>query len=76
MAHHYLLNSELLAAAPDATLAAVRKRLELTHDADKLILVLVGLPARGKSFIAHRLRAFLSWLGYRTQVRVPNARGS
>lgn len=30
---------------------------------DKLLLVLVGLPARGKSFMANKLTAFLRWRG-------------
>ena len=34
----------------------------------KMLLVMVGLPARGKSFIAHRLTNYLSWTGLRTRV--------
>ena len=34
----------------------------------KLLLVMVGLPARGKSFLAHRLTNYLSWYGLRTRV--------
>jgi len=43
-------------------------RAHMTNDADKLVLVLVGLPARGKSIIAHKLVRFLTWLGTRTRV--------
>src|SRR5260221_1499613 len=32
----------------------------------KLALVMVGLPARGKSFVARKLQRCLAWLGYRT----------
>jgi broad specificity phosphatase PhoE/predicted kinase len=34
--------------------------------AQKLVLVMVGLPARGKTFVARKLHRYLSWLGYRT----------
>ena len=27
----------------------------------KLLIVMVGLPARGKSFISHRLTNYLTW---------------
>jgi broad specificity phosphatase PhoE/predicted kinase len=32
----------------------------------KLALVMVGLPARGKTFVARKLQRYLSWLGHRT----------
>ena len=32
----------------------------------KLALVMVGLPARGKTYVARKLQRYLSWLGYRT----------
>ena len=34
----------------------------------KLLLVLVGLPARGKSFISRKLCRYLNWLGYKCKV--------
>ena len=34
---------------------------------EKLAVVMVGLPARGKTFVARKLQRYLSWLGYRTR---------
>ena len=34
----------------------------------KYVLVMVGLPARGKSYTARKLRGYLSWLGYVSRV--------
>jgi broad specificity phosphatase PhoE len=32
----------------------------------KLAVIMVGLPARGKTFVARKMQGYLSWLGYRT----------
>jgi adenylylsulfate kinase-like enzyme len=34
----------------------------------KLVVVLVGLPARGKSYISHRLVNYLNWVGIRCKL--------
>lgn len=45
-------------------------RKELTPSHSKTVLVMVGLPARGKSFISWKLCCFYNWLG--TQARAFN----
>lgn len=46
-------------------------RFSNTPDASKLVFVMVGLPARGKSFISMQLTRFLNWTG--VEARVFNA---
>ena len=36
--------------------------------ASPLVLVMVGLPARGKTYLAHKLRNYIAWMGYATRV--------
>lgn len=60
-------------AAPSALrfVPSLVERFSHTPDASKLVFVMVGLPARGKSFIAMRLTRFLQWTG--TETRIFNA---
>lgn len=44
------------------------QRLRLTKKSDRLVIVLVGLPGRGKSFIARKLQNFLTWRGSECKV--------
>ncbi|GAB9468209.1 6-phosphofructo-2-kinase/fructose-2,6-biphosphatase [Globisporangium polare] len=46
----------------------ISERKLFTPTADKLVLVMVGLPARGKSFIAKKLWKFLCWKGLKSEV--------
>lgn len=46
----------------------ISERKLFTPTADKLVLVMVGLPARGKSFIAKKLWKFLCWKGLKCEV--------
>lgn len=32
------------------------------------VVAMVGLPARGKTFMARRLKRHLSWIGYKTEI--------
>ena len=41
------------------------QRRRLTKTSDRLVLVLVGLPARGKSFISRKLLHYVNWTGVR-----------
>ena len=47
---------------------ALNSRSLLTQDSAKLVMVMVGLPGRGKSYISAKLFSFLSWQGYKTRV--------
>ena len=51
----------------DAT-AALSTREQQKSSADRrLVIVLCGLPARGKTYISRKLTRYLCWLGYSTR---------
>jgi signal recognition particle GTPase len=44
-------------------------------DTTKLLIVMVGLPGRGKTWLAFKLKNYLNWLGYVCKIfRVDNYR--
>jgi 6-phosphofructo-2-kinase len=44
------------------------QRRRLTKNSTRLVLALVGLPARGKSFVARKLLHYLNWSGVQCQI--------
>jgi broad specificity phosphatase PhoE/predicted kinase len=65
---YYSKGSAELATENALTLAKIRHRLLLTKRSERLVLVLVGLPGRGKSFIARKLQNFVTWRGSECKV--------
>ncbi len=43
---------------------AVARNTEHVLRMQHLVLVMVGLPARGKSYITHKLRRYMNWMGF------------
>lgn len=60
---YYAKGSAELATENALTLAKIQHRLRLTKKNERLVIVLVGLPGRGKSFIARKLQNFVTWRG-------------
>jgi hypothetical protein len=46
----------------------IERRDLMAIESGKLVLVMVGLPGRGKSYISRRLELFMSWLGDKVKV--------
>ncbi|KAL7547373.1 hypothetical protein ACHAWF_010680 [Thalassiosira exigua] len=61
---HYAKGSAELATESALLLKKLSHRLELTQDTDRLVVVLIGLPGRGKSFLSRKLQNLLQWLGH------------
>jgi 6-phosphofructo-2-kinase/fructose-2,6-biphosphatase len=57
----------LMAARQRECRPDIESRARLTAESERLVLILVGLPARGKSIIANKLELFLGWRGWQTK---------
>ncbi|XP_040379774.1 6-phosphofructo-2-kinase/fructose-2,6-bisphosphatase isoform X3 [Oryza brachyantha] len=64
---HNYDNKAMPEAAGAVAAAAVADRLHGSKEDRKLAIVLVGLPARGKTFTAAKLTRYLRWLGHETR---------
>lgn len=62
--HRSLLRTTSMSSPPTLFTTLPSK---LLHD-KKIVIVMVGLPARGKSYISQKLKRWLCWMGYPTQV--------
>lgn len=52
---------------PGTTLMPGSGRRRRGVDRQKLIIILVGLPGRGKTFLCNKLMCYLNWLGHETK---------
>ncbi|KAI9359037.1 6-phosphofructo-2-kinase-domain-containing protein [Pilaira anomala] len=67
---HLLVNRHSVGFdVPGAVHTIMTPKLRTERQIDsKLVVVMVGLPARGKSYIVKKLRRYLNWLQYETRV--------
>jgi len=55
--------------SPRMNISTLLRRKQYTIDLhDKLLITIVGLPARGKSYTAKKLMAYLTWLGFKVKL--------
>jgi hypothetical protein len=59
---------ELLHADSTNKIEIISKAPKLKKGAErsKLVIILVGLPGRGKTFLCNKLKCYLNWLGHNT----------
>jgi 6-phosphofructo-2-kinase/fructose-2,6-biphosphatase 2 len=65
---YYESGSNKVAEVTAVTLKKLEQRRKLTAPSERLVICLVGLPGRGKSFIARKLQTFLNWRGIKCEV--------
>jgi len=53
--------------AEDLGRPPLRQQLLHMNDGAKLVICMVGKPARGKTFLAFKIRRYLEWLGYKVK---------
>ena len=66
--NYYADGSTEVATETALTVKKLEQRRKLTRNSERLVLVLVGLPGRGKSFVARKLQGYLRWRGTRCEV--------
>jgi len=65
---YYKRGSTQITEESALTLKKLEKRRKLTTSSERLVICVVGLPGRGKSFIARKLMTFLTWRGMACQI--------
>jgi len=65
---YYEDGSNQVSEVSAVTLKKLARRKNLTGEAERLVIVLVGLPGRGKSFIGRKLQSLITWRGNECKV--------
>ncbi len=61
----FLVNDMCRSDSGDSTL---ERRLGVSARAGKMVFVMVGLPARGKTYTSKKIELFLSWMGHNVRL--------
>ena len=64
----YYKGSQERAEVSEVTKKKLEKRAKLTEKSDRLVIVMVGLPGRGKSFMSRKLMSYFTWRGGKCEV--------
>jgi 6-phosphofructo-2-kinase / fructose-2,6-biphosphatase 3 len=46
---------------------SLQRRKRVLVEKNKLVIIMVGLPGRGKTFLCNKIKAYLTWLGHTTR---------